>query len=139
LEENAAAHEKNGESLPLEEKALILEDNAAAHQNHYQHHLTEEEKKTAAQIKKYADTLHNVIHLDHATVKFLQDNFYKDPAIVLAYYHCCSINPRAAIFNDELGSDIVKLAMRPHISNLIGDPIGQKEAVVCQQTFRYLD
>jgi hypothetical protein len=26
-----------------------------------------------------------------------------------------------------------------HISNLIGDPIGQKEAEVCQQTFRYLD
>jgi hypothetical protein len=25
------------------------------------------------------------------------------------------------------------------ISNLIGDPIGQKEAVACQQTFRCLD
>jgi hypothetical protein len=25
------------------------------------------------------------------------------------------------------------------ILNLIGDPIGKKEAVVCQQTFRYLD
>ncbi len=57
----------------------------------------------------------------------------------MAYYHCCSIDPRAAIFSDKLGSDIDKSAMWHCISNLIGDPIGQKEAIVCQQTFRYLD
>jgi hypothetical protein len=38
-----------------------------------------------------------------------------------------------------LGSDVDKLAMWRCISNMIGDPIGQEEAVVCQQTFRYLD
>jgi hypothetical protein len=71
LKDNAAAHQKYWESLPPEEKARILEDDAAAHQKHHQHHLTEEEKKTAVQIMKYAATLHNMIHLDPATVEFL--------------------------------------------------------------------
>jgi hypothetical protein len=71
LEDNATAHQKYQESLPPKEKAQILEDNAEAHQKHHQHHLTEEEKKTAAQIMKYAATLHNMIHLDQATLKFL--------------------------------------------------------------------
>ncbi len=98
------------------------------------------EKKIAVQIKKYAATLHYMIHLDRATVEFLQNNIYKeDLTLALAYYHCCSINLHAAIFNDELGSDIKKSAMWRRILNLIVDPIKQKEAVVCQQTFRYMD
>jgi hypothetical protein len=109
LEDDAAAHKKYQESLPLEKKAQIfeddaaaqvppkkkariLEDDAAAHQKHHQHHLTQEEKKTAAQITKYAATLHNMISLDQATAEFLWDNFFKDPTLALAYYHCCSIN-----------------------------------------------
>ncbi len=80
-----------------------------------------------------------MIHLDQATVKFFWDNFYKDPTLALVYYHCCSIDLRAAIVNDKLGSDVDKLAMWRRISNLIGDPIRQKKAVVCQKTFRYLD
>ncbi len=117
-----------------------MEDNAAAHQKHHQNHLTQEEKKTAAQITKYAATLHNMIHLaDQATVEFLWDNFFKDPTLALAYYHCCSIDLHAAIFNDELGANVDKSTMWHHISNLIGDPIQQKEAVACQQTFRCLD
>jgi hypothetical protein len=139
LEDNAAGHQKYPESLPPEEKARILEDNAAAHQKHHQHHLTQEEKKTAAQITKYAATLHNMIHLDQATVEFLRDNFFKDPTLALAYYHCCFINPHAAIFNDKLGSNVDKSIMWHRISNLIGDLIGQKEAVACQQIFRCLD
>jgi hypothetical protein len=124
LEDNAGAHQKYRESLPPEEKARILEDNAAAHQKHHQHHLTHEEKKTAAQITKYAATFHNMIHLDQATVKFLWDNFFKDPTLALAYYHCCSINPYASIFNDELRSNVNKSTMWHCILNLIGDPIG---------------
>jgi hypothetical protein len=88
---------------------------------------------------KYADTLHNMIHLDQATIEFLWDDFFKDPTLALAYYHCCSINPRAAIFNDELGSNVDKSTMWHCILHLIGDPIGKNEAVVCQQTFRCLD
>jgi hypothetical protein len=80
-----------------------------------------------------------MIHLDQATVEFLRDNLFKDLTLALAYYHCCSIDPHAALFNDELGSDVDKSTLWHHISNLIGDPIGQKEAVVSQQTFRCLD
>jgi hypothetical protein len=88
---------------------------------------------------KYAATLHNIIHLDQATVKFLRDNFFKDPTLALAYYHCCFIDSHAAIFNDELGFNVDKSTMWHHTLNLIGDPIGQKEAAACQQTFRCLD
>jgi hypothetical protein len=136
---DAAEHKKYQESLSPEEKARILEDDAAAHQKHHRHHLTEEEKKTAAKIMKYAATLHNMIHLDQATIEFLRDNFFKDPTLALAYYHCYSIHPHAEIFNGELGSDDDKSTMWHRISNLISDPIGQKEAVACQQTFRCLD
>jgi hypothetical protein len=80
-----------------------------------------------------------MIHLDQATVEFLWDNFFKDPTLALAYYHCCSMDPRAAIFNGELGSNVDKSTMWNPISNLIGDPIGQNEDVVYQQTFRCLD
>ncbi len=123
LEDDAAAHQKYWESFPSKRKAQILEDNAAAHQKHHQHHLTQEEKKTVAQITKYAATLHNMIHLDQATIEFFWDNFFTDPTLALAYYHCCSINLRAVIFNDELGSDVDKSTMWHHILNLIGDPI----------------
>jgi hypothetical protein len=139
LEDNAAAHQKYQKSLPPDLKAQILEDNAAAHQKHHQHHLTKEEKKTAAQIMKYAATLHNMIHLDQATNEFLRDSLFKDPSLALAYYHYCSIDPHAAIFNDELDSGVDKFTMWHRILNLIGDLIGQKEAVACQQTFRCLD
>jgi hypothetical protein len=63
----------------------------------------EEEKKIAAQIKSFAATLNETIDLDQPTIELLRDFFNKDPKLALAYYHCCSINPRAAIFNEELG------------------------------------
>jgi hypothetical protein len=57
----------------------------------------------------------------------------------LAYYHCCSIDPDAAIFNEELGLDADTSAMWDHISNYIGDPIGLEETELCQQTFKDFD
>jgi hypothetical protein len=62
-----------------------------------------------------------------------------DPTLALAYYHCCSINPHTAIFNDELGLDIDTSAMWDRTSNLIGDPIGKEETVLHQQTFNNLN
>jgi hypothetical protein len=61
-----------------------------------------------------------------------------NPTLALACYHCCSIDPHAAIFNDELGSDVGTSALWDRISNLIGDPIWQEETVLCQQTFKDL-
>jgi hypothetical protein len=59
--------------------------------------------------------------------------------LALTYYHCCSIDPRATIWNDELGTDIDNPTTWNRIFDLIGDPIGQKKAVLCQQTFKTLD
>ncbi len=44
-----------------------------------------------------------------------------------------------AIFNDELQPDIDKSVIWNRISDLIGGPIGQEEAVLCQETFNNLD
>ncbi len=59
--------------------------------------------------------------------------------MALVYYHCCSVDPRAPIWNNELETSIDNSATWDCIYDLIGDPIGQKEAVLCQQTFKTLD
>jgi len=42
------------------------------------------------------------------------------------------------MWNDELGKDIDNSTTWNRIFDLIGDPIGQKEAVLCQQTLKLL-
>jgi hypothetical protein len=44
-----------------------------------------------------------------------------------------------AIFNDELQPDVDGSVIWNHISNLIGSPIGQEEAMLCQETVNNLD
>ncbi len=44
-----------------------------------------------------------------------------------------------AVFNDELQPDVDKQVIWNCISNLIGSPIGQEEAMLCQETFCKLD
>ncbi len=65
--------------------------------------------------------------------------FYKDPTLALAYYCCCSTDPCVAIFNDKLKPDIDTSVIWDRISNLIGSPIGQEEAMLCQETINNLD
>ncbi len=69
-------------------------------------HLTEEERKISAQIRSVAGTLYKKVDLDKPTVEFLREHFYKDPTMALAYFYCCSTDPRVAIFNDELQLNI---------------------------------
>jgi hypothetical protein len=102
-------------------------------------HLTEEEKKVSAQIRSIAATLYERVDLDKPTVEFLREHCYKDPLLALAYFYCCSTDPRMAIFNDKLQSDVDKSVVWNCISNLIGSPIGQEEAMLCQETFNNLD
>jgi hypothetical protein len=59
--------------------------------------------------------------------------------LALAHFYCCSTDPRVAIFNDELQADVDGSAIWNCISNLIGSPIGQEEAMLCQATFNNLD
>ena len=138
-EDDAATHQKHRKSLPPEKKARIAEDDAVAHKSQRYLKSIQEEMNITAQIKQYAATLHTTIHLDQGTIEFLRDHFYKDPTLALAYYYCCSTDPRAAIFNDELGSNTDTSAIWSRISNLIGDPIGQKESKLCHQTFKDID
>jgi hypothetical protein len=100
---------------------------------------SEEENKVAAQIRYVAATLYKRVNLDKPTVQFLIKHFYKDPTLALAYYHCCSTEPCAAVFNDELKSDVNTSVIWDHISNLIGGPIGQEEQMLCQETLNNLD
>jgi hypothetical protein len=44
-----------------------------------------------------------------------------------------------AILNDKLQPDIDGSVILNCISNLIGSPIGQEEAMLCQETFNNLD
>ncbi len=100
---NAAAHKKQFELLPPEKKTRLME--TITEQRH--EHL-KEEKKVLAQIRSVATTLYEKVDLDKPTVEFLRENFYKDPTLALAYFYCCSTDPRVAIFNDELQPDVDK-------------------------------
>ncbi len=106
---------------------------------HRHEQLTEEEKKNSARIRSVAATLYEKVDLDKPTVKFLREHIYKDPTLALAYFYCCSTDPRVAVFNDELQPDVNKSIIWNRISNLIGSPIGQEEAMLCQETFHKLD
>jgi hypothetical protein len=101
--------------------------------------MTEEEEKNALQIRPVAGTLYKRVDLDKTTVEFLCEHFYKDPTLELAYYNCCSTDPFAAIFNDELKSDDETSVIWDHISNLIRSPIGQEETMLHQETFNNLN
>ncbi len=117
---DAAAHKKQYELLPLEKKARRME--VRTEQRH--DHLTEEENKFPTQIRSVAAT-------NKPTVEFLREHFYKDPTLSLAYFYCCSTDPCVAILNDELQSEVDKSVVWNCISNLIGRPIGQEEAMLC--------
>jgi hypothetical protein len=88
--------------LPAEKKARLME---TITEQRYEH-LTEEEKKISAQIRSVATTLYERVDLDKQTVEFLREHFYKDPTLALAYFYCCSTDPRVAIFNDELQPEV---------------------------------
>jgi hypothetical protein len=132
---NAAAHKKQHELLPPEKKARLME--IRTEQCH--EHLTEEEKRISTQIRSVAATLYEKVDLKQPTVEFLRDHFYKDPTLALAYFYCCSTDPCVAIFNDKLQPDLDGSVIWNRISNLIGRPIGQEEAMLCQETFNNLD
>ncbi len=136
---NIAEQQTHQASLSLDKKACIQERNTAAHQKQREKFMTKEEQKIKAQIKEYAVSLPSTIDIDQLTVEFLRENFYKHPILALVYQHCCSVDPRASIWNDELETSIDSSATWDRISDLIEDPIGQKEAVLCQQTFKTLD
>jgi hypothetical protein len=55
--------------------------------------------------------------------------------LALAYFYCCSTDPYMAIFNNKLQPDVDGSVIWNRISNLIGSPIGKKEAMLCQETF----
>jgi hypothetical protein len=102
-------------------------------------HLTEEEKKISAQIRSVATTLYESIDFDKPTVEFLCEHFYKDPTLALAYFYCCSTDPRVAIFNDKLQPEVDGSVTWNRISNLIESPIGGEKVVLCQETFNNLN
>ncbi len=94
-------------------------------------HLTEEEKKISAQIRSVAATLYEKDDLDKPTVEFLHEHFYKDPTLALANFYCCSTDPHVAVLKDELQPDVDKSVVWNRVSNLIGSPTGQEEAMLC--------
>ncbi len=99
-------------------------------------HLTEEEEQISKQIRSVAATLYEKVDLDKPTVEFLRETFYKDPTLALAYYYCCSAD---STLNYELKADVNTSVIWDCISNLIGNPIGQEEAMLCQETCNNLD
>ncbi len=123
--QNAAKHKKHRESLSPDQKVKVMKIDATAHKEQYEllppekkaklmetkseqrhEHLTEEEKKISTQIRAVAATLYERFDLNKSTVELQREHFYKDPTLALAYFYCCSTDPRVAIFNDKLQPDV---------------------------------
>ncbi len=71
-------------------------------------------------------------------------NFYVNIFTRIQHWHwlifyCWSTDPCVAIFNDELQPEVDESGTWNCISNLMGSPIGQEEAMLCQETFNNLD
>jgi hypothetical protein len=96
-------HTKNNMSCSPQRKK---QDSLETRTEQYHEYLTEEEKKISKQIRSVAATVYKKVDLNKPTVEFLREHFYKDPTLALAYFYCCSTDPRVAIFNDELQSDV---------------------------------
>jgi hypothetical protein len=116
---DAAAHKNQYELLPQKKQARLMETRAEQHHEH----MIEEEEKLSTQIRSVAATLYEKGDLDKPTVKFLCEHFYKDPTLTLAYFYCCSTDPRVAIFNDKLQPNVDGPVIWNRISNLIRSPI----------------
>ncbi len=84
-------------------------------------------KENETQIKEYAAIVPKAIAVYQTTVEFLRENCYKHPTLALAYYYRCSVNPRALIWNDELGTSIDNSATWVCISDLIRDRVEKKK------------
>jgi hypothetical protein len=156
---DAAKHKKHRESLTAEQKVQVMTMNAAAHKKQYEllppkkkvrlmetkteqrheHSMTEEEKKISAQIRSVAATLYEKLISINQLLNFYVNIFYKDPTLALAYFYCCSTDPCVAIFNNKIQPEFDGSVMWNCISNLIWSPIGQEEAMLCQETFNNLD
>ncbi len=59
--------------------------------------------------------------------------------MALADFYRCSTDPHVAILNGKLQPDVDGSVIWNCISNLIGSPVGQEEAMLCQETFKNLD
>ncbi len=85
--------------------------------------MTEEGKKLRHKLKKHTAICPKAINIDQPTVEFLRENFYKHPTLALVYYHCCSVDQRESIWNDEFGISIDNSATWDCIFDLTRDPI----------------
>ena len=73
-------------------------------------------------------------NLDKKCVVLLRKNFTTHPNLALAYYYCCSNDPRAFIANDETLQGSLNEEVERRVSQLIGSPIGANEASECQRS-----
>ncbi len=72
------------------------------------------------------------IDVDADIIDCLRNHYTKHPNLALFYYYCCSTNPGSHIRNDEFSSEHSTNRVWNRISNIIGPPIGQQEAIRCE-------
>jgi hypothetical protein len=95
--------------------------------------------ETAAELlhQDLAELISSVLfqtNLDEKCVVLLRNNFTTHPNLALAYYYCCSNDPRAFIANDETSQGSLNVEVERRVLQLIGSPIGANEASECQRS-----
>jgi hypothetical protein len=141
------AHQEKRAQLPLERKQEIQSKDTIAHQENRAHLPFERKQEIqskdtiAHQEKRGYDTdqlellCNDIIwqtEVDAAILECVRKHYTKHPNLALFYYYCCSTNPDSQIRNNEFSSEISRNRVWNRISNAVGPPIGQQEAILCQ-------
>jgi hypothetical protein len=98
-------------------------------------------QQIADSLSTLAETILDKNDIDAETIQLLakSQNFAKDPRLALLYFHLCSTNPDAFVFNDECLQGPDGKAVCERIRSAIGGPVGQDDAVRCQQSAAQTD
>ena len=93
--------------------------------------MTDTERITAL-----SEIILQMTEIDQNTIDFLarSQNYTKHPNLALVYYHLCSSDPNAYVWNDEtlIGEEGKPVCER--LLKAIGQPVGQQESALCQES-----
>jgi hypothetical protein len=121
------AHSERRAAMCPEEKAEFMMKDKVAHRRSIIQCST-----GSKQINLLAGAILEHTKVEKDIIKLVRKKYTLHPNLALYYYHCCSTDPIGEVFNDDDTSDEFS-EFWDNLYNVIGPPIGEKEASFCQE------
>jgi hypothetical protein len=126
-QKNTLAHSERRAAMCPEEKAEFMMKDKVAHRRSIIQCST-----GSKQINLLAGAILEHTKVEKDIIKLVRKKYTLHPNLALYYYHCCSTDPIGEVFNDDDTSDEFS-EFWDNLYNVIGPPIGEKEASFCQE------